>query len=236
MNRYVDFLKAECEIFSDPIQLALSVFEEGQNDEGLNEWAQKMISGEINSLPDEECISAEEPAARIRRYKALIGEMTFNLEVLLQQSGQLGRVIDIGGGPGILDVFLLKEGLADSMINVDPSPCALELTAELATKNDVFVETKHGFLQDIPLEDESADTCIAMSVLEWSKEWRQGLKEMTRVLRPRGLLYIATSNQRFRTEISPSEVNQILADLEITPQILIQPTNMFDKIFIIGRK
>lgn len=236
MDRYVAFLRQHCEIFENPLALAMSAFDAGKNDKEMMRWANAMTSGEMCHNSDADCIAIEELSVSYKGYKTMIGEMAINLEVLLQESGSFGHVIDIGCGQGIVDTFMLKEGLAKGVVGIDPSLKALGLAKELAIKVGVPSETKYGWIQEIPADDDSADTCLALGVLEWSKEWRKGLAEMARVVRPGGLLYAAASGQQFRTIIDSSEAEKILIKHGIKPRISLIQTNLFPKIFIFGHK
>lgn len=237
LDRYVAFLRANCDVFTDPFALGMATIQLGQLDSGFRLWAQKFQSGELFRASDEDFISIEEPSVRLRRYKCVLSEMLVNLEVLLQvSSGQLGKVIDVGGGPGIVGAFLLLEKLAESAINIDPSAEALKLAEELAKKVGVPLETRAGWLQDIPAEDESCDTCVVMDTLESSTQWEDGLPELVRIVKPGGLLYITILGQQFRTRIDPNRVLEILAGCGMVATATALKTALFPKFFIIGRK
>ena len=103
----------------------------------------------------------------------------------------LGRVVDVGCGTGILPPFLAVSGARmESYAGVDLSPGMLRVAAGKAHG----VEARTGFVagdaEKLPLRDASFDTAISASVLHYWDDADAALSEIRRVLRPGGRLLL----------------------------------------------
>ncbi|MDF1578553.1 MAG: methyltransferase domain-containing protein [Desulfobulbales bacterium] len=111
------------------------------------------------------------------------------------QAGE--TVVDLGSGSGV-ECFIAaaKVGPAGRVIGIDMTAEMLALaresqpavTAGLGYDN---LEFRHGYLEDIPLADSSADVVISNCVINLSPDKRRTLHEVFRVLRPGGRLVVA---------------------------------------------
>jgi arsenite methyltransferase len=97
-------------------------------------------------------------------------------------------VLDLGSGGGA-DVFLSarRVGLTGKAIGLDMTDEMLELArshaAEAGLDNVEFVK---GYIEDIPLADESVDVVISNCVINLAADKGKVLREAARVLRPGG--------------------------------------------------
>jgi arsenite methyltransferase len=97
-------------------------------------------------------------------------------------------VLDLGSGAGA-DVLISarRVGPTGKAIGVDMTDEMLELANKNAADAGVEnVEFLKGYLEDIPLPDESVDVVISNCVINLSGDKRQVLRETARVLRPGG--------------------------------------------------
>lgn len=103
------------------------------------------------------------------------------------------KVVDIGSGAGF-DTFLAGQaaGPEGRVIGVDMTPEMLlkaEATAaELEASN---VEFRKGYAEELPVEDGWADVVISNGVFNLCPGKREVFDEVTRVLRPGGVLQFA---------------------------------------------
>lgn len=94
-------------------------------------------------------------------------------------------VLDLGSGGG-LDCFLAakKVGASGRVIGVDMTPEMLERAQASATRlGFANVEFRHGYLENLPVEESSVDVVISNCVINLSPDKPQVFREMFRVLR-----------------------------------------------------
>ncbi len=106
-------------------------------------------------------------------------------------------VLDLGSGSGI-DCFIAakKVGSTGRVIGVDMTEKMIELAQtylEKVGENLGYrnVEFRKGYLEEIPLEDESVDVVISNCVVNLSSDKERVLKEVYRVLKHRGRFCMA---------------------------------------------
>ncbi len=138
----------------------------------------------------EEFISHIPDAARLRSY----GCGSPVLEAGLKPGD---TVLDLGCGTGV-ECFIAARlvGSAGRVIGVDMLPAmlarasrgAVGVAARLGYDN---LEFKLGFLEDLPLPDDSVDVILSNCVLNLSNHKRRTFKEAFRVLKPGGRLVVA---------------------------------------------
>lgn len=155
---------------------------------------------------------------------ALAGAVTASLgcgsptELVDLQPGQ--RVVDLGSGGG-LDALLAarRVGPAGQVIGVDMTPQMLALAeANRAAAGLDNVEFRQGYIEDLPVDDGSADVVISNCVLSLSVDKPRVLAEAWRVLVPGGrlavtdlaALVVANASPASRASLaSPSEMPSI---------------------------
>ncbi len=102
-------------------------------------------------------------------------------------------VLDLGSGGG-LDCFLAAQqvGVEGFVIGVDMTPEMLARARGMAERMGVDnVDFWHGFLEDLPVEDESIDVVISNCVINLSPDKPRVFEEIHRVLKPSGRLSIS---------------------------------------------
>ncbi|NLB83922.1 MAG: arsenite methyltransferase [Synergistaceae bacterium] len=111
------------------------------------------------------------------------------LEVADLKPGE--TVLDLGCGAG-LDLMLASEavGPGGRLIGVDMTDEMLDAAREnLKGRNNILLVK--GYLEDLPLEEESVDVVISNCVINLSPDKKKVLREAWRVLRPGGRLSVA---------------------------------------------
>jgi 2-polyprenyl-6-hydroxyphenyl methylase/3-demethylubiquinone-9 3-methyltransferase len=126
-----------------------------------------------------------------RRYDAFANELKYFRRV--KQMAPHLKFLDVGCGPGLLTEFMIEQGVDGGGVDIDPS---------LVTKAKTRIEARGracafvvGRVEQLPYRDGSFDICVANSLLEHAADWEATLREITRVLKPEGLLVFYTTNR-----------------------------------------
>jgi ubiquinone/menaquinone biosynthesis C-methylase UbiE len=103
-------------------------------------------------------------------------------------------VLDIGCGAGV-DLMLAarRAGPQGRAIGVDMTPSMLELAKRAALKAGLWenIEIRRGIAEDLPVETASVDVVISNGVLNLSPDKIGAFREIQRVVRPGGRLYLS---------------------------------------------
>jgi arsenite methyltransferase len=103
------------------------------------------------------------------------------------------RVVDVGSGAGF-DSFVAAHhaGTDGAVIGVDMTPEMLAKATDTADWLELtHVAFRHGFAEDLPVEDGWADAVISNGVINLCADKRAVFDEIHRVLRPGGVLQFA---------------------------------------------
>src|SRR5262249_8907115 len=119
-------------------------------------------------------------ALRVRREKVL---------ELFDRPG--GKVLDVGCGPAVMTQAMLERGC--SFWGVDPSPRMIEISRKLFQENErVHFLSGDAMRMDFP--DGQFDAVLCMGVIDALDDRHQAVREMLRVLKPRGTLIVPFTN------------------------------------------
>jgi len=127
-------------------------------------------------------------------------------------NGRLGRVLDIGCGPGLMTETLVERG--GEVWGVDFLESALAWARAEAEKAS-WGDRAHyvvGDAQALPFSAATFDTVIAMGVLEYLSDAQRFVSEARRVLQPGGLLVVAVPSR-----IAPYHLAQSFLDRFVGP-------------------
>jgi SAM-dependent methyltransferase len=129
-------------------------------------------------------------------YDRLVRAERLHPEVLRWLPRGLGRIVEVGAGTGRLTLELASRG--QEVIAVEPAePLRRVLHRNLAeAEHGDRVRVTHGFFDELPLADHSADLVVACSALtrDEGHGGEPGLAEMERVCRPGGQVVIVWPN------------------------------------------
>lgn len=103
------------------------------------------------------------------------------------------QIADIGCGAGTQS-FLWAQ-LGHRVFGIDVNEELLKLARERSGPLADNVNFSLGSATNLPWPDESMDVCLASELLEHVPDWESCLNECKRVLKPGGVLYIATTNK-----------------------------------------
>ena len=110
----------------------------------------------------------------------------------LQRIGPLGRnirLLDIGAGTGALSIPAAHSGATVTAIDIAPGMVEL-LSERLAPFPDAEAQVMDG--QALTFADSAFDAVVSIVGISIFQDWRRGLSEQARVLRPGGKAALAT--------------------------------------------
>ena len=96
------------------------------------------------------------------------------------------EIMDAGCGSGYSSRLIMEEFRPSRLFAFDLMPEQIEL----ARKNNPEIEFSIGSMTDIDAEDESFDAAFIFGVLHHIKKWRAAVKEVARVIKPKGVLLV----------------------------------------------
>jgi SAM-dependent methyltransferase len=102
------------------------------------------------------------------------------------------RVVDIGCGAGIDSLIAAKKvGSEGKVIGIDMTEAMLDKARQSSDEAGFKqVEFRHGHIENLPVPDGWADVVISNGVLNLTPDKKGTLREMARVLNPKGRLQI----------------------------------------------
>jgi 2-polyprenyl-6-hydroxyphenyl methylase/3-demethylubiquinone-9 3-methyltransferase len=102
-------------------------------------------------------------------------------------------VADIGCGAGTQSIMWAE--LGHNVNGLDINEALIGLARKRAAEAGYSIEFAVGTAADLPWPNESMDICLVPELLEHVIEWDLCLNEFARVLKPKGILYISTTNK-----------------------------------------
>ena len=126
--------------------------------------------------------------------KVLIVESKFqNIKKLIKLEKEMS-FLDVGSGAGLVVICAAEKGLNSYGIEILPK--AVEIAKKNAKLKGVQCNFSIGINESLPYENNSFDIVYSNSVLEHVGDWEQSVKELVRVLKNKGVLYLATTNKQ----------------------------------------
>lgn len=99
----------------------------------------------------------------------------------------VGRVLEVGMGPGLNLPFYDRDKV-EMVWGLEPSEGMRRKAAERVSQSDIEVRWLSLPGEEIPLDDNSADTVVLTYTLCTIPDWERALGQMRRVLKPGGKL------------------------------------------------
>jgi len=118
------------------------------------------------------------------------------LKRLLKITGRKEKLLDIGGGYGRLAPEYVKN--FQKCLIIDPSEKLLDRAKKLCFKYK-NLSLKRGIIEKIPEKDKSFDVVISIRIFHHLENPQKAIKEIFRVLKPKGFLILEFANKiRFK--------------------------------------
>lgn len=162
-------------------------------------------------LEKSEHLSFDEACEEIyeQRFYPLVTHFTFALqpsaaarlrfirEVLASIKEERARFADLGCGSGVILCDVLRHKPRWSGEGLDISPAAIDYAERLSAYKqvDARAEFRVGDMAQLPYEDETLDLVISSEVIEHAPDPEKVMREVARVLRPRGRLILTIPMQ-----------------------------------------
>ncbi len=121
------------------------------------------------------------------------------------------KVLDLGCGSGRHTVYLAKNGF--DVYGIDIAPVGIKLTKDWLKQEKLRADLKFGSIyQKLPYEDNFFDALIAIQVINHGKieNIRKLIKEMERILKPNGLIFITVMQ---KTSVRNWRINSIKREI-----------------------
>lgn len=145
-----------------------------------------------SSKSRDDILVAQQFSRAANSYDAAAGvqkKVSQQLLMLLQQQGKLtGSWLDIGCGTGQALPCLHQQG-AQQVIGLDLASGMIKQAQRYSSSTIKLLQAEAG---QIPLADSSCDGVLSSLMLQWSEQPYDTLKEWSRVLKPGGLVALAT--------------------------------------------
>lgn len=109
------------------------------------------------------------------------------------------RVLDLGCGSGRHIIYLAKKGL--QVYGIDIAEEGMKITKEWLKKEKLRANLKIGSIyKKLPYQDNFFDAVISTHTIHHAKikNIRKSVKEIERILRPKGLIFITVRKRKFK--------------------------------------
>ena len=124
--------------------------------------------------------------------------------VKLFKKRSVKKVLDLGCGSGRHVVYLAEHGF--EVYGIDIAEAGIQIAQDWLRRNDLNADFKIGNLfRELPYKDGFFDAVISIQVLHHAriKDVRDAIKEIERVLKPEGLVFITVPGRRSGGKIRP---------------------------------
>jgi 2-polyprenyl-3-methyl-5-hydroxy-6-metoxy-1,4-benzoquinol methylase len=103
------------------------------------------------------------------------------------------EVADVGCGAGTQ--AMIWAGMGHRVHGLDVSNPLIQLATQRSAEAGLKMEFVVGSAASLPWEHASMDVCLVPELLEHVENWKQCISEFARILKPRGILFLSTTNK-----------------------------------------
>ena len=109
------------------------------------------------------------------------------------------NILDVGCGGGLLSEEFAKSGA--EVTGIDISENSLKIARTHALENDLTIDYKSGYAENIPANENTFDVVICADCLEHVNNLEKVISEVSRVLKDSGIFCYDTINRTFLSKI-----------------------------------
>lgn len=156
---------------------------------------QPLASGNIDTSSDPRFTAYYEEASQSQATVARFANVKAKIDWLLRRAGRSAEqldVADIGCGAGTQAIMWAQSGHRISGIDINEP--LVEIARKRLTEAGLAARFDVGSATALPYADASFDVVLLPELLEHVEAWQACLDEALRVLRPRGMIFLSTTN------------------------------------------
>ena len=109
-----------------------------------------------------------------------------------QLGSNVKTILDVGCGPGAQPMLWAADGYEVSALDINEP--LVEVARQRSQEKGLSIDFRLGSATKLPWTDETFDVCMMPELLEHVAQWQPVLDEVTRVIKPGGVLYLSTTN------------------------------------------
>jgi ubiquinone/menaquinone biosynthesis C-methylase UbiE len=137
---------------------------------------------------------------------------TEQAQSVLEHAPAGGDILEVAPGPGYLAIKLARTGNY-RVTGLDVSTSFVQIARQKAAEAGAQVDFRHGNVSAMPFDDESFDFIVCCAAFKNFSDPVGALREMHRVLRPGGTVYI----NDLRRDVSKKAVDEDVARMDVGP-------------------
>ena len=127
-------------------------------------------------------------------------------ETVFSRLPEVGSVLDVGCGTGLVGQALRARGLAGQIVGLDISQASLEIAEQSGAYDSV---EQADLQQRLPFEDDSVDAVVCVGVMTYLPEVEAVWREFARVARPGGLVVVTQREDLWETRECQAVVDRL---------------------------
>jgi ubiquinone/menaquinone biosynthesis C-methylase UbiE len=139
--------------------------------------------------------TAEEFTTYMKRYPKLYREIASAIKDSLPSFSPV--ILDLGCGPGLLLQAICTIIPTAKVVGIDVSQEMLRLAHQQGKQARILSSLIQGTAEQIPLQDSSVDVVVSRFSLPYWNKPEQGFAEVSRILKPGGMLILEALNKDF---------------------------------------
>lgn len=133
------------------------------------------------------------------------------------------KVLDVGGGTGVLSRFAYQKRPDIKYLCIDPSPGMMHYAP-------TYLELHEGYIEALPFDEHSFDMLMMGESLHHFSEHEKAFKEMKRVLKPGGGFYIFDFDPNHRRGKLVQKAEAFLGE----PALFVSPVELQENLKVHG--